>query len=101
MLDVMIDQLQSQPRPFGIREEKHPLGDVVRGVAPNWFAAVMGTGIVAIAAATLPLRVPGLRAFALAVWVLAAALLVVLPPRARRTGLRHRGAGAARTRPTR
>ena len=44
MLDVMIDQLQSQPRTFGIREEKHRLGDVVRGVAPNWFAAVMGTG---------------------------------------------------------
>jgi C4-dicarboxylate transporter/malic acid transport protein len=37
----------------------------------------MGTGIVAIAAVTLPLQVPGLRAFALAVWVLAAALLVV------------------------
>jgi tellurite resistance protein TehA-like permease len=29
----------------------------------------MGTGIVAIAAATLPLRVPELRAFALAVWM--------------------------------
>ncbi|HET6192190.1 MAG TPA: hypothetical protein VFE59_34920, partial [Trebonia sp.] len=70
MLDVVIDQLQSQPRPFGIRGEKHRLGDVVRGVAPNWFAAVMGTGIVAIAAATLLLlRVPGLRAFALAVWM--------------------------------
>jgi C4-dicarboxylate transporter/malic acid transport protein len=89
MLDVMIDQLAPatvedkggrflrEPRPFGIEEEKHRLGDVVRDVAPNWFAAVMGTGIVAIAAATLPLRVPGLRAFALAVWVLAAALLVV------------------------
>ena len=62
MLDVMIDQLapataedkggrfRREPRPFGIREEKHRLGDVVRGVAPNWFAAVMGTGIVAIAA---------------------------------------------------
>ena len=69
--------MRSEPRTFGIKEEKHRLGDVVRGVAPNWFAAVMGTGIVAIAAATLPLRVPGLRAFALAVWVLAAALLVV------------------------
>ena len=89
MLDVMIDQLspataedrggrsRREPRPFGIREEKHRLGDMVRGVAPNWVAAVMGTGNVAIAAATLPLRVPGLRALALAVWVLAAALLVV------------------------
>jgi C4-dicarboxylate transporter/malic acid transport protein len=77
IFDVVIDQLESQPRTFGISEEKHRLGDVVRGVAPNWFAAVMGTGIVAIAAATLPLRVPGLRVFAQAVWVLAAALLVV------------------------
>src|SRR5690242_12376811 len=89
MLDVMIDQLAPAtvedkggrclraPGPCGMEEEKHRLGDVVRDVAPNWFAAVMGTGIVAIAAATLPLRVPGLRAFALAVWVLAAALLVV------------------------
>ncbi len=27
---------------------------------PNWFASVMGTGIVATAGATLPIRVPGL-----------------------------------------
>ncbi|MGH3582809.1 MAG: TDT family transporter, partial [Mycobacterium sp.] len=45
---------------------------------PNWFASVMGTGIVATAGATLPIRVPGLRGFAEVVWVVAAALLVVL-----------------------
>jgi len=33
-------------------------------LGPNWFASVMGTGIVATAGATLPLHVPGLRAFA-------------------------------------
>jgi C4-dicarboxylate transporter/malic acid transport protein len=38
----------------------------------------MGTGIVATAAATLPIRVPGLQAFAEVVWVFAAALLLVL-----------------------
>lgn len=38
----------------------------------------MGTGIVATAAASLPVHVVGLRAFALAVWVLAALLLAVL-----------------------
>ncbi|WP_370464394.1 TDT family transporter [Mycolicibacterium sp. 018/SC-01/001] len=38
----------------------------------------MGTGIVATAAATLPVQVPGLRGFAEVVWVLAAALLAVL-----------------------
>ena len=63
---------------------------MVRGVAQNWFAAVMGTGIVAIAAATLPLRVPGLRAFALAVWVLAAAMLVVFTGALAVQWVRHR-----------
>ena len=38
----------------------------------------MGTGIVAIAAATLPFRLPGLRGLALAFWVLGAALLLTL-----------------------
>lgn len=45
---------------------------------PNWFASVMGTGIVANAAASLPVHLPGLRAFAEVVWVIAAALLVLL-----------------------
>jgi C4-dicarboxylate transporter/malic acid transport protein len=47
-------------------------------IGPNWFASVMGTGIVAVAAASLPFTVPGLIAVATAVWVLAAALLVVV-----------------------
>ena len=38
----------------------------------------MGTGIVAIAAAIFPFRVPGLHVFALVVWALAAAWLAVL-----------------------
>ncbi|MDT5018688.1 MAG: hypothetical protein QOD39_4848 [Mycobacterium sp.] len=45
---------------------------------PNWFASVMGTGIVATAGATLPVHVPGLHVFARLVWVVAAVLLVVL-----------------------
>jgi C4-dicarboxylate transporter/malic acid transport protein len=47
-------------------------------LGPNWFASVMGTGIVATAGATLPVHIPGLHVFALAVWVFAAVLLVVL-----------------------
>jgi C4-dicarboxylate transporter/malic acid transport protein len=47
-------------------------------VGPNWFAAVMGTGIVANAAATLPFHVPGLLGVAAGIWVLDALLLVVL-----------------------
>jgi len=47
-------------------------------LGPNWFASVMGTGIVATAGATLPVHVPGLRTFALAVWVAATVWLVML-----------------------
>lgn len=47
-------------------------------ITPNWFASVMGTGIVANAAATLPLQFPGLRPAATLVWAAASVLLVVL-----------------------
>ncbi|GAA3922363.1 TDT family transporter [Actinoplanes auranticolor] len=59
-------------------------------VGPNWFAGVMGTGIVATAAASLPLHVPVLRTLATAVWALASVLLVVLVAAA----VRHRRAYA-------
>lgn len=49
-----------------------------RQFGPNWYAAVMGTGIVANAGATLPFDVPGLKEFCLIVWILAAILLVAL-----------------------
>lgn len=47
-------------------------------LGPNWFASVMGTGIVANAGALLPFDVPGLKTFSLVVWVVAAALLAAL-----------------------
>ncbi|MFG2166290.1 TDT family transporter [Micromonospora chersina] len=47
-------------------------------LGPSWFAAVMGTGIVANAAATLPRSFPGLRTAATVVWLAAGLLLVVL-----------------------
>lgn len=47
-------------------------------IGPNWFASVMGTGIVANAAATLPVSTPLLTGFAVLVWLLAAALLVAV-----------------------
>jgi C4-dicarboxylate transporter/malic acid transport protein len=53
-------------------------GQVFEHITPNWFASVMGTGIVAIAAATLPVHVPGLRAFAVVVWAFAAVVLAIL-----------------------
>ena len=50
----------------------------LQNFGPNWFASVMGTGIVATAGVTLPVHVPGLRVFSHVVWVVAAVLLVVL-----------------------
>lgn len=52
--------------------------DLLRNLGPNWFATVMGTGIVATAAVSLPHRVRGLHEAALGVWVLASIMLVVL-----------------------
>jgi C4-dicarboxylate transporter/malic acid transport protein len=48
------------------------------GTTPNWFASVMGTGIVANAVPLLPVRIPGLHEIATMVWALAAAWLVWL-----------------------
>lgn len=51
---------------------------VVEHLTPNWFAAVMGTGIVANAAAAVGSSSPVLMGFATAVWLIASALLVTL-----------------------
>ncbi|WP_031075362.1 TDT family transporter [Streptomyces sp. NRRL S-118] len=50
----------------------------VRHLGPNWYATVMGTAIVGNAGATLPLRVPGLRAACTAVWALSLLMLMTL-----------------------
>src|SRR6201996_8248655 len=63
---------------LGILGELDRPRDVFRNLGPNWFASVMGTAIVAIAAATLPFDVPGLNMFAVVVWALSAAWLVGL-----------------------
>ncbi|MFI9269920.1 C4-dicarboxylate ABC transporter [Kitasatospora sp. NPDC052896] len=47
-------------------------------LGPNWYAAVMGTAIVANGAAALPYRLPGQLGFAEVVWALSAAALLVL-----------------------
>lgn len=53
-------------------------GQLVSNVAANWYTSVMGTGIVAVAAATLPQRFSGLHTTATAVWALSALMLIVL-----------------------
>ena len=59
------------------RDLQHPR-QILSNITPNWYASIMGTGIVAVAAASLPLQFPGFRAFATIIWALAALLLVGL-----------------------
>ncbi len=47
-------------------------------LGPNWFASVMGTGIIANAAASLPLFSESLYSFALVIWCLASIMLIGL-----------------------
>jgi len=47
---------------------QHPR-EVIRQFTPNWFAATMGTGVLALALAQLPLAIPGLRALAEGLWL--------------------------------
>ncbi|WP_211826763.1 TDT family transporter [Kistimonas asteriae] len=47
-------------------------------MGPNWFASVMGTGIIANAAASLPLFSDQLHVFSVVVWILASTMLVGL-----------------------
>ncbi|GAA1907590.1 TDT family transporter [Williamsia serinedens] len=66
---------QRLPRVFG--DLGRP-GQMLEHITPNWYASVMGTGIVANAAATLPLQVTGLHTFATVVWLIASTALVAL-----------------------
>ncbi len=65
------------------------------GLGPNWYAAVMGTAIVANGAAALPVRLPGLIAFGELVWALSAAVLAVLICARAVHLVRHRAAARA------
>ncbi|MGA9871755.1 MAG: TDT family transporter [Rhodococcus sp. (in: high G+C Gram-positive bacteria)] len=51
---------------------------IVEHLTPNWYASIMGTGIVANASATLPVHIAGLHVLATAVWLLASVALVAL-----------------------
>jgi C4-dicarboxylate transporter/malic acid transport protein len=72
----MTSTVAAEPSPAPVLDRPRWAG--VAAIGPNWFAALMGTSIVATAAATLPVQVPGLRLLAQAVWVLAALVLVAL-----------------------
>lgn len=61
-------------------------------VGPNWFATVMGTGIVAVALCVVPVQIPGLVPVARGVWLLAVILLVVIGSATARQWRHHRAA---------
>jgi C4-dicarboxylate transporter/malic acid transport protein len=67
-----------RPARLGLLGDLDRPGQVLENLTPNWFAAVMGTGIVAVAAARLPLQFPGLHAAAIVLWALAGLLLLAL-----------------------
>ena len=61
-------------RPFS--HLQHPR-EVIRQFTPNWFAATMGTGVLALALAQLPVYIPGLRAFAEGLWLFNIGLFIL------------------------
>ena len=61
------NKAQTVLRPFS--QLQHPR-EVIRQFTPNWFAATMGTGVLALALAQLPVQLPGVRFFAAALWLL-------------------------------
>ncbi|GGF56132.1 C4-dicarboxylate ABC transporter [Marmoricola endophyticus] len=78
MTSATLDRDHVLPRPFTRLGGHAPDGYV----SPNWYASVMGTGIVANAAAPLPPsvldRLPGLLTAARGVWILDSVWLMVL-----------------------
>ncbi|MFG1998043.1 TDT family transporter [Spirillospora sp. NPDC048911] len=64
--------------------------EAFRHLGPNWYACVMGTAIVASGANALPVRVPGLHAFAVVVWMMSFSLLVVVAAARTAHLVRHR-----------
>ncbi|GAB2645629.1 TDT family transporter [Gordonia jinhuaensis] len=69
-------------RPRATDTEQRPAvrrrAQIFEHITPNWFASVMGTGIVANAAATLPGQIPGLHTFATIVWIAAVVALIAV-----------------------
>ncbi|MFS2096381.1 TDT family transporter [Pseudomonas sp. Pseusp11] len=55
---------------------QHPR-EAIRQFTPNWFAATMGTGVLALALAQLPLAIPGLRELAEGLWLFNIVLFVL------------------------
>jgi C4-dicarboxylate transporter/malic acid transport protein len=77
---------------LGLLPDLQRPAQVFSNLTPNWYASIMGTGIVAVAAASLPWQPRGLHTAALVVWALAAFLLVALTTATVVYWVRDRGA---------
>ncbi|WP_455827556.1 TDT family transporter [Pseudomonas graminis] len=51
--------------------------EVIRQFTPNWFAATMGTGVLALALAQLPFNLPGVHVIAEGLWLFTIALFIL------------------------
>lgn len=69
--------------PNSVKADRRPLShlphprEAIRQFTPNWFAATMGTGVLALALAQLPVRIPGLHSLAEGLWLLTILLFVL------------------------
>ncbi|WQG58376.1 TDT family transporter [Pseudomonas sp. RTB3] len=51
--------------------------EVIRQFTPNWFAATMGTGVLALALAQLPVNLPALRMLGEGLWLFTSGLFIL------------------------
>ena len=79
-----------RPRKWPVLSDLDHPSQIFEHITPNWFASVMGTGIVANAAATLPAHIPGLHVFATIVWIAASVALITLSGAFAVHWIRHR-----------
>ncbi|MBP5956703.1 TDT family transporter [Pseudomonas anatoliensis] len=64
----MICTNSTKPGLKPLSQLQHPR-EVIRQFTPNWFAATMGTGVLALALANLPVAIPGSHAVAEGLWL--------------------------------
>jgi Voltage-dependent anion channel len=98
MARTVVPDHPQPPGHHGLLRDLDRPADVFAHLGPNWFASVMGTGIVATAAATLPIQWPGLHGFAAAIWVLCALWLITLTGAEVAHWARHRSAALGHAR---
>jgi C4-dicarboxylate transporter/malic acid transport protein len=65
---MMICPNSSKPGIKPLSQLQHPR-EVIRQFTPNWFAATMGTGVLALALAQLPVAIPGMHVVAEGLWL--------------------------------